>query len=120
LKDKRKHHRINEDLGIAITVDPETGDDVPRLGSDVLLARNVSKGGLQFRYGGNMTIGSKLRIRVALKSPLKAILHVGRVRWVGPNGPDQRRTIGVEFIETRNSDMWDWLQHLGDRAQAKN
>ena len=118
--DKRKHVRMKDDLGIAVSVAGSTGVPERRLGNIVVLTKDISKGGLQFQHDRELPVGSKLRIHVALKFPLRTITHMARVRWTGADATAQRRAIGVEFVETQNTDMWDWLEHLDHTLQASS
>ena len=111
--EKRKHVRMKDDLGIAVS-----GDAVPSSGKNLFLTKNISEGGLQFQHAGEMPVGSKLRIRIAMKDPLKTITHVGCVRWTDTAAQDQRRSVGIEFVESPNGDMWHWLQYVDQITPA--
>jgi hypothetical protein len=118
MMDKRKHPRINDDLGISVSVVERPDGPVQRNGKILHLTENISRGGLRFRHDRELPIDSVVRIHVALKVPLKTITHLGRIRWVAPGSQGNNRSIGVEFTDTPPVDMLFWSNYIDYRMHA--
>ena len=67
---------------------------------------NISEGGLQFRYHGNIAVGIAIRMSINLAELGRQIPVLGRVKWVsGSEGRNNHsRRVGVSFMVIQNED----------------
>lgn len=118
MNERRKHPRVTDDLGIAVSVVDDTTSTSQRAGRILHLTTDISRRGLQLRHDRELPLDALLRIHVALKFPLKTITHLGRVRWARPTGVSQRCSIGVEFTDTPPVDMLHWAHYIDHKLLA--
>jgi hypothetical protein len=116
LADKREHPRILEEHGIAVKIIVDQG--APRRQSTIFrLTKDISHGGLCFLSTVGFDMKTPVKIHVALREPLKTVVHVGEVVWVSELQSD-KYLIGVRFTKTPEMDMKVWVNYLETQLNA--
>ncbi|HBA84423.1 MAG TPA: hypothetical protein DCZ95_10050 [Verrucomicrobia bacterium] len=107
-QERRIHPRIYENNSVAVTI--VSAPEAPSLVKKVFFCttQDLSAGGMRFNVSADVPVGTRLEMRVAVKSPSGAFKHVGRVVWVKEASGIQPYSVGVEFTDTPATTLAAW------------
>lgn len=108
--ERRKHHRVNEDL-LAILVGGPRGTAMR--GARV---RDLSEGGACIEMDGPLPVGAETSVGFFLKDESRPLVAVARVVWTRPEGDGH--VIGVAF-STETAAQREEIARLGEYLASR-
>jgi len=116
---RRTDPRILEANSVAVTILESPG--APQLENETLFCstEDVSVGGVKLRSRVSPPIDSRLKLLVALGTPLCSFTHAGRVAWLGKRDENGRVEMGVEFTDTPDDVLAQWREVIEHRLNVR-
>src|SRR5512134_2752168 len=108
--DRRKHHRVEEELQAILVGGPR---GTAMRGARV---RDLSEGGACIELDGPLPVGTETYVGFFLKDESRPLVAVARVVWTRPEG--RGHLMGVQFA-TEGPGQRAAISHLADYLEAR-
>lgn len=72
---------------------------------------DVSEGGLRITCEKDLTVGTKVKLRISIENPPSHFIHECEVRWRQTDPTDPKLwQIGLQFAETSETHRMEWIR----------
>ncbi|OIO37021.1 MAG: hypothetical protein AUJ72_05330 [Candidatus Omnitrophica bacterium CG1_02_46_14] len=95
--EKRKYQRLNKQFVVRIQI-PEISKEW-----DMVLIKDISKGGLLFRYHKEFGVGMSLNLKISVAFNKSSILCVGKIVRIKVSGNPKSYDVGISFTKLAES-----------------
>ena len=108
MDDRRRFPRLPERDAAAVTIIEAPA--APDIQGTTFFAetQNISEGGILLHLPRFVPPRSELRMRIALRAPLRAFLITGSVAWSLAEAADGHHATGIQFIGGHAGDFEAW------------
>ncbi len=103
--DKRKYIRTDRPFSLKMRIKPDEGQKATFTDWDIVMATNLSAGGVLIYYNEELKIGSFVDLRLYISMPLFTINCVGKVISIKKQPKSPIFAVAISFTEIDEQDI---------------